>query len=88
MSLDCSNGTVLISDIVNEISAVDKKTSDVYDLVDMTSDPSDFLGWAGDTASRPTLNAKPYGHPYLDTDLNKPIWWTGSEWVDSSGNAV
>ena len=24
--------------------------------------------------------------PYFDIDLNRPIWWKGSQWIDSSGN--
>jgi hypothetical protein len=40
------------------------------------------------TANRPTLAATDQGVQYLDTTLDangKPIWWTGSKWVDSSG---
>jgi DNA-binding cell septation regulator SpoVG len=28
------------------------------------------------------------GHNYYDTTLSKPIWWDGSNWVDSSGTTV
>lgn len=31
----------------------------------------------------------PYiGFQYFDTTLNKPIWWTGTKWVDSTGSDV
>lgn len=28
------------------------------------------------------------GFQYFDTTLSKPIWWTGSKWVDSTGTEV
>jgi hypothetical protein len=45
------------------------------------------------TASRPTLTSSAYdiGTLYLDTTLaanGKPIWWTGTLWVDSAGISV
>lgn len=43
---------------------------------------------AGDSASRPSLDGTIEGVHYFDSTLNKPIWWNGSKWVDSSGNAV
>lgn len=37
----------------------------------------------GYTSDRP---ASPYvGHQYFDKSINKPIWWTGSKWVDTTG---
>lgn len=40
----------------------------------------------GSTKQRPTLiNA---GFQYFDTTLKKPIWWTGTGWVDSIGVTV
>lgn len=45
----------------------------------------------GATASRPTLTASDIGVQYLDTTLvadGKPIWWTGTAWVDATGATV
>lgn len=40
----------------------------------------------GTTAQRPTdINIS---FQYFDTTLNKPIWWTGSKWVDATGADV
>ena len=39
------------------------------------------------TASRPSSPAA-IGQMFFDTTLNKPIWWDGSNWVDSSGATV
>ncbi len=38
----------------------------------------------GNSSSRPT--GIKGGYQYFDTDLNKPIWWKGTQWVDSEGN--
>lgn len=45
----------------------------------------------GPTASRPTLTANDRGVMYFDTTLDadgKPIWWTGTAWVDATGAVV
>ena len=40
----------------------------------------------GGTSSRP--NNIDTGFQYFDTTINKPIWWTGSSWVDATGTQV
>lgn len=43
------------------------------------------------TANRPSLAAWDSGLLYIDTTLvaaGKPIWWTGTAWVDSTGASV
>lgn len=40
----------------------------------------------GTTNQRPS--SAPKGHQYFDTTLNKPIYYTGTSWVDSTGTAV
>ena len=42
----------------------------------------------GATSSRPTPDAIFKNFEYFDTTLNKPIWWTGSTWVDATGTNV
>jgi hypothetical protein len=45
----------------------------------------------GTTANRPTPSANDIGLQYLDTTLDadgKPIWWTGTAWVDATGAVV
>ena len=45
--------------------------------------------FVGTTVERPTnvSSASVFnGVPYFDIDLNRPIWWKGSQWIDSSGN--
>jgi len=41
----------------------------------------------GTTAERPTLT-KASSFSYLDTDLNKPIWYNGTDWIDAMGTVV
>lgn len=38
------------------------------------------------TANRPTIYR--VGDTWFDTTLGKPIWWTGTEWVDATGATV
>lgn len=40
----------------------------------------------GTTAARPTTVS--VGTMYLDTTLNKPIWWNGTVWIDATGATV
>lgn len=40
------------------------------------------------TASRPTAATAGQGGMFFDTTLNKPIWSTGSAWVDATGTTV
>ena len=50
-----------------------------------------YLTTKGATVSRPTLTANDRGVCYLDTTLaaqGKPIWWTGTVWVDGLGASV
>ena len=41
---------------------------------------------SGNTASRPSSYIR--GGVYFDTTLGKPIWYTGSAWVDATGTQV
>lgn len=41
---------------------------------------------SGKTTQRPSN--PPVGFRYFDTDLGKPIFWSGTQWVDANGTAV
>lgn len=44
---------------------------------------------SGDSSSRPTSSGyRPQGFCYFDTTLGKPIWWTGTKWIDATGADV
>ena len=40
---------------------------------------------SGTTADIPKLQKRDAGYEYFNTDLNKPLYWSGSIWVDASG---
>ena len=42
----------------------------------------------GISINRPSLQDYDAGFEYFDTTLKKPIWWAGTEWVDSNGVSV
>jgi hypothetical protein len=50
-------------------------------LVALSTPPS------GPTADRPVTNLV-IGDYYFDTDLNLPIWYDGTNWIDAAGNVV
>lgn len=79
------------------IGTVIRETGDnrLYARVAAAGTASDFImirgALRGTTASRPTLAATDVGQLYLDTTLDadgKPIWWTGTLWVDATGASV
>lgn len=39
---------------------------------------------SGNTLDRPVSPS--IGFMYFDTDLNRPVWYTGTDWVDADGN--
>ena len=41
----------------------------------------------GATLDRPVINLQ-IGEFYFDTDLNIPIWYNGTDWVNASGTVV
>jgi hypothetical protein len=42
---------------------------------------------SGTTANRPTKRLY-VGMPYFDTTLNRPIWYTGTNWIRADGVVV
>lgn len=45
-----------------------------------------FVTLNGATASRPTGSI--LGQYFFDTTIGKPVWWSGSTWVDATGSAA
>jgi hypothetical protein len=46
---------------------------------------------SGTTANRPVTSAEvplPIGLFYFDTTLNRPIYWTGTNWINAAGTVV
>ena len=42
---------------------------------------------SGTTANRPTKNLF-LGRTYFDSTLNRPIWYTGTNWIRADGTVV
>lgn len=61
------------------------KTFDTAPIDKTTGNPYITIS-SGLTSNRPT--GKYAGYQYFDTTLNKPIWYTGSAWVDATGATV
>jgi hypothetical protein len=45
-----------------------------------------LLAQSGATAGRPTYPKS--GQPFVDTTINKPIWFDGAAWRDCTGESV
>lgn len=54
--------------------------SSVFDLLTA-------LTLSGTTSNRP-VKLLWVGRPYFDTTLNRPIWYTGSNWIRADGTVV
>lgn len=42
---------------------------------------------SGTTAERPTKGLY-IGRPFFDTTINRPIWYTGTNWIRADGSVV
>ena len=62
------------------------KMLEVYDGNNWKTTDGYTLPIIGYTANRP--NNAIIGQPFFDMSLNKPIWWTGTKWVDATGADV
>ena len=72
--------------VSNMVRAIKTKTDMTYATKDELSEVSNKVNQAGSTADRPTTAS--IGQCYFDTDLNKPIWFNGTNWVDYTGATI
>lgn len=57
-----------------------------YDTMIYSGIIAQSITQSGTSSNRPTnINN---GYQYFDANINKPIWWTGSKWVDATGAEV
>jgi hypothetical protein len=61
---------------------LDAANGQTIDAINTLSTPS-----AGITAARPSTGLQ-VGQFYFDTTINRPIWWTGSNWINAAGTVV
>lgn len=45
--------------------------------------PRKYVTLNGPSATRPTASVT--GQFYFDTDIGKPVWWNGNDFVDATG---
>lgn len=69
-----------------EFNSGDSNISELQKRIDQLNKRVDKIGQYGNT--RPTLTTNDIGFNFFDTDLNKPIWWAGTKWVDANGDIV
>lgn len=73
----------IVPQILKGSSFTDKKTTDTpTDNLQVVN--RRYVNLNGPTSSRPTSSI--LGQFYFDTDDGAPRWWSGSTWVDASGN--
>jgi hypothetical protein len=63
-------------------NTLDAANGQTIDAINTLSTPS-----AGITAARPSTGLQ-VGQFYFDTTINRPIWWTGSNWINAAGTVV
>ena len=68
------------------VSSIKAKADTTYATKAELSAVADKINIAGSAADRPTPAS--LGQCFFDVDLNKPIWFNGSDWVDSNGTIV
>lgn len=69
-----------------EFNSDNSNNSELEERVKKVEDAVKKIGKYGET--RPSLTTEDVGFTFFDTNLNKPIWWTGTKWVDSNGETV
>ena len=72
--------------IADLVSGIKDKADDTYATKNELSEVASKVNQAGGSAARPTTAS--LGQCFFDIDLNKPIWFNGSDWVDYTGATV
>ena len=67
-------------------SSIKAKADTTYATKAELSAVADKINIAGSAADRPTSAV--LGQCFFDVDLNKPIWFNGTDWVDYTGTTV
>jgi len=80
-----TNGAdIIYSSTTKKLYKFDITDGSIYDICTYKHG----LKTASITAERPDAKEIKRGFQYFDVTLNKPIWWTGSKWVDATGADV
>jgi hypothetical protein len=92
---DDDDVTTILAIVPNTVTITNNATATVTGAAVTGTAPvfiaKDYQSVKGSTASRPSLSTTDAGYQYFDTTLvaaGKPIFWSGTAWVDSTGTAV
>jgi hypothetical protein len=72
------------SPIVDEKAMIKPEWQEFFSAVYFSAQAQET---SGTTANRPTSRLF-IGRPYFDTTLNRPIWYTGTNWIRADGVVV
>lgn len=91
--IECKSKKVALSDsFIESLKAYLSSTGFPHKIIgDTPTDnnqltPRKYVTLNGNTINRPT--SKVIGQFYLDTQINKPIWYNGTNWIDATGSIV
>lgn len=82
----CNSKTLDSIQFMGIVEGYEGEFTDIYDGSATEIETLAMPEVVGKTTERNTTLRK--GDMFFDTTLNKPIWWTGSKWVDSTGTQV
>ena len=74
----------ITNDIYHKLLALNEINVELVSQVDALQQTVYSFFLSGATANRP--DDMELGIAFFDTDLDKPIWWDGTKWIDSEGN--
>lgn len=77
----------LNSDSSNAFDFINISESDILQTGYSAYKPISILS-SGKTSERPSHEYISPGYEFFDTDMNKPVWYNGSYWVDASGRKI
>ena len=73
----------IIKDYLKSGAFTDRKVTDTpTDAISIVN--RKYVTLNGATASRPTSSVT--GQRYFDTTIGRPVYWSGSTWVDGAGS--
>lgn len=82
-------GLYFNSTLTNQSSKLLASPLYLYDVQDKDRNvPAPYTLNKGQTNKRPSLLNNQIGFKYFDCTIGKPIFWNGTAWVDSNGEAV
>jgi hypothetical protein len=83
-----TNLTVADNNIINYTSNIYLDYDTDAKLIYKRNNRLNYIPLNSTTANRPAAYAQEQGFNYFDTDLKKPMWWSGVAWRDADGYPI